>query len=72
MNGAGAVWDYTDGFAYRKDGTGANDPAYSSSSFVPAYWHFMPNALGGATPSKPTPMPPPPTATASPSCPIRA
>jgi hypothetical protein len=47
VNGAGAVWDYTDGFAYRKDGTGANDPAYSSSSFVPAYWHFMPNALGG-------------------------
>jgi hypothetical protein len=59
VNGDGEVWDYTDSWSYRQDGTGTNTGA--GVVFNPAEWSFL--GLGGldgetsnATASSPFPV----------------
>jgi predicted extracellular nuclease len=45
VDGTGQAWEYTDGWAYRNDGTGPD-----GATFVLANWYFSgPNALDGET-----------------------
>jgi hypothetical protein len=53
IDGTGQPWDYEDGWAYRKNGTGPN-----GSTFVLANWNFSgPNALDGTTSNATAPNP---------------
>ena len=56
MSGTGQPWEYTDGWAYRADGTGQD-----GATFAPSNWSFSGiNALDGATTNATatTPFPP--------------